>query len=116
MVAAVSLLGIAGMTTPATGQQNGLQQYFARQGLPGHFWADDEPHTIVSRTTATPYQICNLFHNSGGGFTPDLRIMVDGEFKAEIDQGRCIDVEGSEITVASANPNGIARGSYHVVE
>lgn len=115
-VAALSLFGVAGMGTPVAAQQNGLQEYFARQGLPGHFWADEEAHTIVSRTTATPYQICNLYHESAGGFSPDLRIMVDGEFKAEINQGRCIDVEGSEITVASANPNGIAHGSYHVIE
>jgi len=47
---------------------------------------------------------------------PELRVSVEGALRADLAQGRCIDVEGAEITVASDTPNAVAHGTYHRVQ
>jgi hypothetical protein len=115
VAAALPVLAVGAV--PAEAQaETGLQGYFASQGIPGHFWAGSEASTIVSVASPKTYQVCNLSHVTERTIRPDLRVEVDGSLVSELAQGRCIDVEGTEITVASDTDQGPAHGSYHLVQ
>jgi hypothetical protein len=115
VAAALPVLAV-GAFPAETQAQSGLQSYFANQGIPGHFWADSDPSTIVAVASPKTYQVCNLSHVTERTVRPDLRVEVDGALVSELAQGRCIDVEGTEITVASGTDQGPAHGSYHLVQ
>jgi hypothetical protein len=112
-LAAVALMPT--LTAPGIAHaQDPVQSFFANRGLPGAFWADEEPHTIVSLSQPARYQICNLMHTTQQDRRPLLEVNADGNV-LQIHQGRCTDVEAAVITV-SVPDYGPAAGQYRALD